>query len=219
MYLAKLRPVDLALAIAVTTAACSPDATTSPSTSAIAAPALAVGTLDRMYTVQLRALPPSPIVPPNPIYGWGHLQLRLGATLDNSCVPPNPISPLPGATLLTVCGRIFNEGGALYRGGAIYTVPLGLGDTPIFVAALNGAYPTEPCRRYDIAGAVVVPDDLAENMATNADGYQVVMDGDVLGTTTAIGGLFTGTAWGPVGARPESDPFFAAKVCNVVVTP
>jgi hypothetical protein len=118
-----------------------------------------------------------------------------------------------------MCGRIFNEGGALYRGGAIYTVPLGLGDTPIFVAALNGAYPPEPCRRYDIAGAVVVPDDLAENMATNADGYQVVMNGDVLGTTTAIGGLFTGTAWGPVGERTESDPFFAARVCNVVVTP
>ena len=219
MYLAKLRPVDLAMALALTTAACSPDATTSPSTSAISAPALEVGSLDRMYTVQLRAFPNDPLLPPSPIYGWGHLQLRLGATLGDSCIPTDPVSPAPGTTLLTVCGRIFNEGGALYRGGAIYTVPSGLGEGPAFVASLNGAYPVDPCRRYDIGGAVVVSDALAEDMVADPSRYQVVMDGDVLGTSTAIGGLFTGTAWGPIGTRPESDPFFAAKVCNVVVTP
>ena len=219
MYLAKLRPVDLAIALAVTTAACSPDASTSPSAPAISAPALEVGSLDRMYTVQLRAIPTDPVLPPSPIYGWGHLQLRLGATLGDSCFPTDPTSPAPGTTLLTVCGRIFNEGGALYRGGAIYTVPSDLGEGPAFVASLNGAYPVDPCRRYDIGGAVVVSDALAEDMVTNPHRYQVVMDGDVLGTSTAIGGLFTGTAWGPVGTRPESDPFFAAKVCNVVVTP
>ena len=219
MSRAKLRPVDLAIALAATTAACSPDATTSPSTSAISAPALVVGSLDRMYTVQLRALPPNPILPPSPIYGWGHLQLRLGATLGDSCIPTDPISPAPGTTLLTVCGRVFNEGGALYRGGAIYTVPLGLGEGPAFVASLNGEHPAEPCRRYDIGGAVVVSDAIAEDMVTNPGRYQVVMDGDVLGTATTIGGAFTGTAWGPIGTRPESDPYFAAKVCNVVVTP
>ena len=219
MYLAKLRPVDLAIALAVTTAACSPDASTSPSAPAISAPALEVGSLDRMYTVQLRAFPNDPLLPPNPIYGWGHLQLRLGATLGDSCFPTDPVSPAPGTTLLTVCGRIFNEGGALYRGGAIYTVPSDLGEGPAFVASLNGAYPVDPCRRYDIGGAVVVSDALAEDMVTNPHRYQVLMDGDVLGTSTAIGGLFTGTAWGPIGTRPESDPFFAAKVCNVVVTP
>ena len=67
MYLAKLRPVDLAIALAVTTAACSPDASTSPSAPAISAPALEVGSLDRMYTVQLRAFPNDPLLPPNPI--------------------------------------------------------------------------------------------------------------------------------------------------------
>ena len=219
MYLAKLRPVDLAIAIAVTTAACSSDVSTAPSTSAISAPALEVGSLDRMYTVQLRAFPNDPLLPPNPIYGWGHLQLRLGATLGDSCFPTDPVSPAPGTTLLTVCGRIFNEGGALYRGGAIYTVPSDLGEGPAFVASLNGAYPVDPCRRYDIGGAVVVSDVIAEDMVADPSRYQVVMDGDALGTSTAIGGLFTGTAWGPVGTRPESDPFFAAKVCNVVVTP
>src|SRR5687767_5971744 len=141
MYLAKLRPVDLAIAIAVTTAACSSDVSTAPSTSAVSAPALAVGSLDRMYTVQLRAIPTDPLLPPSPIYGWGHLQLRLGATLGDSCIPTDPVSPAPGTTRLTVCGRIFNEGGALYRGGAIYTVPSDLGEGPAFVASLNGAYP------------------------------------------------------------------------------
>ena len=109
VHLAKLRPVDLAIALAVTTGACSPDAGTSPSTSAIAAPALVVGSLDRRYTVQLRAFPTDPVVPPNPIYGWGHIQLRLGATLSDSCFPNDPISPAPGSTLLTVCGRIFQR--------------------------------------------------------------------------------------------------------------
>ena len=75
MYLAKLRPVDLAMALALTTAACSPDASTSPGASALSAPGLVVGTLDRMYTVQLRAIPTDPVLPPSPIYGWGHLQL------------------------------------------------------------------------------------------------------------------------------------------------
>jgi hypothetical protein len=223
MYLAKLRPADLAIALAVTSAACSPDVSTSPShsprTPAISAPALEVGSLDRQYTVQLRALPPNPILPPSPIYGWGHLQLRLGATLGDSCFPNDPLSPAPGTTLLTVCGRIFNEGGALYRGGAIYAGSIGLGDSPVFVAALNGAHPPEPCRRYDIGGAIVVADAIAEDMVTNPDRYYVAMDGDVLGTTTTISGLFTGTAWGPIGTRLESDAFFTAKVCNVVVTP
>ncbi len=223
MHLAKLRPVAFAIAVTVPTAACSPDVSTSPSTSAspsaISAPVLAVGSLDRVYTVQLRAFPTDPVLPPNPIYGWGHLQLRLGATLGDSCIPTDPISPLPGTMRLTVCGRIFNEGGALYRGGAIYTVPSGLGEGPAFVASLNGAYPVDPCRRYDIGGAVVVSDVIAEDMVAAPNRYQVVMNGGVLGATTTISGAFTGTAWGPVGARPESDVFFAAKVCNVVVTP
>ena len=219
MYLAKLRPVDLAIALAVTTAACSPDASTSPSTSALSAPGLLVGTLDRMYTVQLRAIPTDPLLPPSPIYGWGHLQFRLGATLGDSCFPTDPVSPAPGTTLVTVCGRIFNEGGALYRGGAIYAGSIGLGDSPVFVAALTGAYPAEPCRRYDIGGAILVSDAIAQDMVADPARYHVVMDANVVGTSTAIGGSFTGIAWGPIGERPESDPFFAAKVCNIAVTP
>jgi hypothetical protein len=30
--------------------------------------------------------------------------------------------------------------------------------------------------------------------------------------------LLNGAAWGPVGSRPETDPFFAEKVCSVTVT-
>jgi hypothetical protein len=55
-------------------------------------------------------------------------------------------------------------------------------------------------------------------MAANPAGYQVLMDGDVLGQATRLGGLLNGAAWGPVGSRPETDPFFAEKVCSVTVT-
>jgi hypothetical protein len=39
------------------------------------------------------------------------------------------------------------------------------------------------------------------------------------GSPTRIGGLLDGSAWGPVGARPETDWYFAEKVCSVAVTP
>ena len=56
-------------------------------------------------------------------------------------------------------------------------------------------------------------------MIANPTKYKVQFDSDVLGEATAIGGAFDGSAWGPVGTRPETDPFFSAKVCSVAVKP
>jgi len=56
-------------------------------------------------------------------------------------------------------------------------------------------------------------------MTTNPTWYVVNFEGDVGGQTTSIGGAFDGTAWGPVGTRPETDPYFSAKVCSVAITP
>lgn len=222
MHLTRTQRVLTVLSLLLFGMACARDTGTGPDAASLRDPALVAGSLDRMYSVQLRAIPTDPIVPPNPIYGYGHLILRSGATLGDACVPPNPITPAPGFTLLTVCGRIFNEGGARYRGGAVYTAPdLGLGDgsVPILVAAFGGAHPSDPCRRYDIAGAVPVPDAVAADIMTNPSGYQVIMDGEVASSPTQIGGRFDGSAWGPVGTRAENDPFFAARVCEVTVTP
>ncbi|HEV8217192.1 MAG TPA: hypothetical protein VGP95_15195 [Gemmatimonadaceae bacterium] len=213
------RRIHLAvLGLAAMTAGCSSDSGTAPALSAPHTPRLALAAFDVM-TVQLRALPPNPVLPPNPIFGYGHLQIRLGSSLDDSCLPPNPISPQPGFTLVSVCGRIFNEGGALYKGGAIYLTG-GLGDSfNLPVAFFNGAVPNDPCRRYDIAGAIEVPDAVASNMVAHTTSYSVLFDGDVGGSATRIGGLLDGSAWGPVGERPETDPYFAEKICTVAVTP
>ena len=64
-----------------------------------------------------------------------------------------------------------------------------------------------------------LPDAVASDMAAHTTTYSVLFDGDVGGSTTRIGGLLDGSAWGPVGQRPETDPYFAEKVCNVAVTP
>lgn len=209
------------IAFAAFTTACTPDSVTTPDGPTVRAPSKAIGSLGSVINVQLRALPPNPIVPPNPIYGYGNLQIRLGAQLDvgTSCLPPNPVTPQPGSTIVSVCGKIFNEGGALYTGGGIYlTDPFG--DTFAFpIASFNGAIPNDSCRRYELVGAVVVPDAVAADMVANTSSYAVRFDGAVAGTATSIGGRFDGTAWGPVGSRPETDPFFAEKVCNVGITP
>ena len=221
MNFTNARRIDVAIvALTALTAACSPDGGTAPNPSTVRTPALALAPSQTVITLQLRALPPNPVLPPSPIFGYGHLQLRLGASLDDTCLPPNPVLPQPGFTLMSVCGRIFNEGGALYRGGAIYLLGDGLGDTfSIQVASFNNTIPNDPCRRYEIAGAVAVPDDVAADMVTQTASYAVIFDGDVGGSPTRIGGRFDGSAWGPVGQRLETDPFFAEKVCGVSITP
>ena len=218
MHTARTRSLSLVAALAAATAACASDAGTAPRALSAIAPAGSLGAVGSVFSVQLRTLPPNPILPPSPIYGWGNLQMRLGSVVDNSCLPPNPITPQPGTTLLTVCGRIFNEGGAQYTGGGLYSLnPFGEGT--VLVAAFNGALPPNPCRRYDLEGAVTVSDDIAADMIVNPTRYQVLMDGSVSDATTSIGGVLDGSAWGPVGERPETDPYFAEKVCSVAVTP
>jgi hypothetical protein len=205
-------------AFVVSVVACAPDVGVAPNVSATRAASAVVGSLDQVFTVQLRAYPVDPVFPNDPVYGYGHVQIRLGATLGDSCYPVDPISPAPGFTRVSVCGKIFNEGGAKYRGGGIYNLsPFTEG--PGLIAAFNGALPPNPCRRYDIAGAVAVSDAIATDMIAHPDLYQVRMDGDVLGQSARLGGRLDGSAWGPVGARPETDPFFAEKTCTVAVTP
>jgi hypothetical protein len=172
-----------------------------------------------MFTIQLRGFPNDPILPSSPIFGYGHLQLRLSATLGDSCYPTDPISPTPGFTRLSVCGKIFNEGGARYAGGGLY-IQSGLGEgPPSLIAAFNGALPSSTCRRYEIAGSVTVSDAVATDMVAHPEQYQVRMGGSVASDATQIGGRLDGSAWGSVGTRPETDPFFAEKVCSVAVTP
>jgi hypothetical protein len=208
-----------ATAIALATA-CTPETGTAPAALTPSAPNRVLSDAGSVFTLQLRSIPTDPIFPNDPVYGYGHLQIRLGSLVDLSCLPPNPITPQPGYTVLSLCGRIFNEGGALYRGGAIYKADLDLGgDGFVTVATFGGPFPTEPCRRYDISGGVMVPESIAADMIVNTTDYRVLMDGDVAGAPTRIGGAFDGSAWGPVGTRPESDPYFAAKVCGVAITP
>ena len=218
-----VRPLALA-AFAVTVIACAPDAGTAPTLLTVGGPARALGTFGSVFTVQLRTFPNDPIfptdptIPTDPVYGYGNLQVRLGSLVDETCLPPSPITPPPGETLLSVCGRIFNEGGALYQGGGIYMTQVG-GDGSILIAEFGGAVPTDPCRRYEIGGALVVSDATAADMIANPTRYFVHFDGDVSGAATAVGGVFDGSAWGPVGTRPETDPYFSAKVCSVSITP
>ena len=213
-----IRPHLTAVVLAFTVVACASEAGTAPATMTPRGPDRLIGSFGSVFNVQLRAFPTDPVYPTDPIYGFGQLQLRLGSLVDNSCLPPSPITPQPGTTLLSVCGKIFNEGGALYRGGEIYRVSL-LGDGDILVASFGGALPPNPCRRYELAGAVTVSDALAADMIVNPRRYQVRMLGGVGGSTTRIGGLFDGSAWGTVGSRPETDPYFAEKVCTVGITP
>lgn len=211
-----LRSLTVA-AIALVTA-CTSETGTAPAGLTPNAPARLLSDAGSVFNLQLRALPPNPVIPNDPVYGYGHLQIRLGSLVDLACLPPNPVTPPPDYMVLSVCGRIFNEGGALYRGGGIYTADLG-GDGFIAIAEFNGALPSDPCRRYDISGGIMVSELIAADMIANPTDYQVLMNGDVSGATTRIGGAFDGAAWGPVGTRPESDPYFAAKVCSVAISP
>lgn len=205
-------------ALTIGVAACSTDVGTAPTRLTPAAPDRALGPTSSVFDVQLRAFPNDPALPPNPVYGFGNLQIRLGSLVDNSCLPPNPVTPQPGMTLVSVCGKIFNAGGALYQGGGIYTAPSLFSDG-VIVADFNGTRPANACRRYDVAGAVLVADALAAAMIANPTGYQVRFDGSILGSSTRLGGLLDGSAWGPIGDRPETDPYFAAKVCTVAIAP
>ena len=210
------RRVALA-ALSVLAAACAGDVTVGPRPAATAARDLQFGTVASVWNVQLRTLPPNPVRPGDPYFGYGQLQLRAGAFVGDACLPPNPVTPQPGSTVVSLCGRIFNEGGAAYRGGGIYAVSL-LGEGPGLIATFNGAVPNDPCRRYDLAGAVIVSDAVAADMLGNPTHYEVRLFGDIGGASTGIGGVLDGSAWGPVG-RAETDPFFTEKICSVVVTP
>jgi hypothetical protein len=224
MTIARTFRPALVLAALALAAACASDAGTAPAMLTAGAPVRLLGDVGSVFTVQLRAFPNDPLIPTDPVfptdplYGYGQLRVRLGSVVGDACLPPSPITPQPGTTLLSVCGRIFNEGGALYRGGAIFRTQVG-GDGWIQVAQLDGQIPTDPCRRYEIGGAVVVSDAIAADMVVNPTKYLVNFDGDVGGEATSIGGAFDGSAWGPVGARPETDPYFTSKVCNVTITP
>jgi len=223
MFTARIiRPRTALAALSIAIAACAPDAGTAPATLTPGAPDHSLGAVGSVFNLQLRAFPNDPTIPTDPLYGSGNLHIRLGSVIDNSCYPTDPVTPQPGTTLLALCGRIFNAGGALYRGGGIYQTNL-FGDGFIQVAAFNGALPPNPCHRYDVAGTVTVSDAVAADMILNPTHYLVRMDGDVSGTTTAIAGLFDGSAWGSA-TRPgdpyaPSDPFFAEKVCTVAITP
>jgi hypothetical protein len=220
-------PLALAAAAPLLLAAC--DAGRAPT--AARSPSLAISAFSTVLNTQLRALPPSPIVPPNPIYGWGNLQLKVDVQAGDACLPPNPIVPSAGTTVVAICGKIFNEGGARYTGGGIYTVPsiIGDGGGPSLVAAFTSVNAAQACRRYDLSGAVLVSDAIAADLATSPTRYQVLFDG--LAPTTAItsdgsvseatriGGLLDGSAWGPLGKRLATDPYFAEKVCAVTVAP
>jgi len=216
----RLRVAFATLSIAL--AACASDAGTAPTSLAPATPDRSLAAVGSVFNLQLRAFPNDPVFPTDPLYGSGNLHIRLGSVVDDACLPPNPITPQPGTTLLSLCGRIFNAGGALYRGGGIYQTNL-FGDGFIQVAAFNGALPPNPCHRYDVAGTVTVSDAVAADMILNPTHYLVRMDGSVSGTTTAIAGLFDGSAWGsaasPTDPYQPGDPFFAEKVCAVAITP
>ena len=175
-------------------------------------PSLNIGS-DQVLTVQLRTVPGFATLE------WGNLRLRPFTPVD-PCVPPNPTIPA-GQTVVSVCGRIFNEGGATYSGGGLYTVPLVIDAAPILIASFNSvASPTDPCRRYDLAGYITVSDETAADLIAAPGKYQVLFDGAGPGGEEAqIGGLLDGSAWGPVGATPEEDVFFGAKVCTVEIRP
>ena len=203
-------------------AACAPDSVAAPHGVTVSAPTLTIAS-SSIFGVQLRAFPNDPIYPTDPLYGFGNLQVRLGATLNDSCFPNDPIVPAPGFTRFTLCGKIFNSGGALYKGGGIYLIDA-LGDSFNFlIASFNGALPPNPCHRYDVAGSAVVSDAVAADMIANPKNYAVRFDGQVGGSTTRIGGRFDGSAWGSVNSPGDpyqpSDPYFAEKVCAVAIVP
>lgn len=169
-------------------------------------------TSNSVLTVQLRTLPGFATLQ------WGHLQIRLQPV--DPCVPPNPVVP-SGQTLLAVCGRIFNEGGAAYSGGGLYTVPTSFDELPVLLASFNSpAAPVDPCRRYELGGYVTVPDATADQLLATPTRYQVIFDAATPGgTETQIGGLLDGSAWGPTGVTPEQDVFFESKVCAIDIAP
>jgi hypothetical protein len=175
-------------------------------------PSLNIGS-DQVLTVQLRTVPGFATLE------WGNLRLKPFAPVD-PCVPPNPTIPA-GQTVVSVCGRIFNEGGATYSGGGIYTVPLVIDAAPILIASFNSvSAPTDPCRRYDLSGYITVSDATAADLLASPGAYQVLFDGaGPGGEETQIGGRLDGLAWGPVGTREEQDVFFGAKVCTVEIRP
>ena len=215
-----VRPRVALATLSIALAACASDAGTAPATLAPGAPDRSLGAVGSVFNLQLRAFPNDPIIPTDPLYGSGNLHIRLGSVIGDSCFPNDPVTPQPGRTALALCGRIFNAGGALYRGGGIYQTNL-FGDGFIQVAAFNGALPPNPCHRYDVAGTVTVPDAIAADMILNPTHYLVRMDGNVSGRATAIAGLFDGSAWGSAAgdSYAPTDPFFAEKVCSVAITP
>jgi len=205
------------VALAALTAACAPDAVTGSNAATVHKANAALGSTSSVFTVQLRALSG------DPYYGFGNLQLRLGAQLGDSCAPTDPFSPVPGTTLVSLCGKIFNGGGALYKGGGIY-LSNALGDSfATLIASFNGAVPPNPCHRYDVVGAVVVPDAVAADMIAHTSSYAVRFEGQVGGSTARVAGRLDGTAWGSVSLPTDpylsSDPYFAQKVCSVGVVP
>ena len=194
--------------------ACSPDAA---SPTVPGRPAAVVAGLATLFNVQIRAVPPTPTVPPNPVYGWGHLQLWLAAT--DLCVPPNPVVPA-GLTLVSVCGKIFNDGGVRYVAGGLYELQSGGQDigVPALVASFEALQPTGPCRRYELAGSMLIADALADESQLSPSRYVVLFDGLTAGDQpTQIGGRLDGTAWGPIGERLDTDPFYAQKVCDISI--
>jgi len=170
-----------------------------------------------LFNVQIRAVPPNPVVPPNPTYGWGNLQIRMSPI--DPCVPPNPVVPI-GVTLVAVCGKIFNDGGVRYVAGGLYQLQTGGEDVglPELVASFNSLTPTEPCRRYELAGSILIADALAADIQTSPSKYLVLFDGLTPDNKpTQIGGRLDGSAWGPIGERTDADPFYAQKVCNIAI--
>lgn len=207
MSLDRTRLAPLAALALCTLAACE-----SPATPAASVPAMVLAGNSGIFNVQLRTVPGFAVL------SWGHLQVNL--TPVDPCVPPNPTVPA-GQTLVAVCGRIFNEGGAIYSGGGLYTVPISFDELPTLLASFNTlAAPVDPCRRYDLGGYILLADETADQLLAQPARYQVLFDAaDAAGTETQFGGLLDGSAWGPAGARPEQDVFFAGNVCKISIQP
>ena len=179
-----------------------------------------------VLTSQLRAYPPTPVIPASS--AWGGVVLDVG-------FPPSPLAPsqsaaecaypptpfVPDMTPVHVCAHLHvgNPAGEMFLDGSIlFTGIIGLPppDVPIIIASLTGknTFPPNPIRDCTVEGTVLIATSAALDLVANPTHYSVMWPGvGTMGVGGVLDGRAAGAAWLPLEFPPT--PVLPPNPCRV----
>lgn len=184
-------------------------------------PAFDVTASNPIFTTQLRAFPPEPIMPISE--AWGQMQLSL------ITVPPEPIMPVAcvqtdvstdvGSTAAALCGQIHNPAGQTFLSATLFSSS----DGERLEVRLNGfgdadQPPTSDCPLVDIKADLQIPDALAAALQADPGEIEILYLSEEFPDGSIVGGFGDDPA-GPIQTNPGASGIQRPKgsPCKIVL--